>query len=159
MSLKRRFSTKPPHKKKSDWVFFTDRDLGRTLPNALRAAGYIVQIHDDVFRDPRTKDEVWLPKVAEQGWIALSHNKKQRRVRLERDANMRAGGALFHLIGRQHDEIVRNLIVTVPKIIRFRESYEPPFMARVTRPEAQYAVGSRPGNVKMALTKAQWLEV
>jgi hypothetical protein len=72
---------------------------------------------------------------------------------------MHAGLALFFLIGNcGHDELVRNLIVTVPRIIRFREKNDPPFIAHVTRPESKYETGSRPGNVTMFLTKAQWLE-
>jgi hypothetical protein len=116
-----------------------------------------VQVHDDVFKDPRTRDEVWLPYVAVQGWLALSHNKKQRRVKLERDAAMSAGAAIFYLIGKHHDANVTNLIATVQKIIRFRAKHEPPFMARVTHPEAKFPVGSRPGNVEMVLTKEEWL--
>jgi hypothetical protein len=133
--------------------------LGKRLPNALRAAGFSVRAHDEVFTDPRTRDEIWLPYVAEQGWIALSHDKRQRRVKLERDAAMNAGAAVFYLIGKHHDEIVVNLIATVPKIIRFREKYDPPFLARVTRPEAKFPVGSRPGKVEMALTTDQWREL
>jgi hypothetical protein len=127
------------------------------LPNALRAAGYSVQVHDDVFKNPRTRDDVWLPYVAAMGWIALSRNKRQRYVKSERDAAMNAGATVFYLIGTPHDEIVRNLIATVPKIIKFREKHQPPFMARVTRPEAKFPVGSHPGNVEMALSRDEWL--
>ncbi|MGI8496249.1 MAG: hypothetical protein ACR2OG_01520 [Gemmatimonadaceae bacterium] len=46
-----------------EWVFFVDRDLGKSIPNALRAEGYRVERHDDHF-DSRTPDEIWLPEVA-----------------------------------------------------------------------------------------------
>jgi hypothetical protein len=115
-----------------------------------------VEVHDVVFPDSRTKDEIWLPQVASHGWIALSHNKRQRTVKIERDAHMRAGGRLFHLIGKDHQETIRNLIATVPRIIRFVEKYPAPFIARVTRPEIKFPVGSRPGNVEMALTEEDW---
>jgi hypothetical protein len=119
----------------------------------------VVRLHDDVFVDSRTKDEIWLPYVAAQGWIALSHNKSQRRVKIERDAAMNAGATVFYLIGKDHDDVILNLIATVPRIIRFREKHEPPFLARVTRPDVKFVVGSRPGNVEMALTKSQWLDL
>lgn len=69
---------------------------------------------------------------------------------------MRGGLALFMLIGKKHDEFQRNLIVTMPRIVRFRERNEPPFIAHVTRPESKFPVGSRPGNVQMVLTVDQW---
>lgn len=100
-----------------------------------------------------------MPYVARKGWIALSHDKKQKRRKLERDAAMNAGAAVFYLIGKRHDEITRNLLQTVGKIIRFREKHPAPFLARVTRPDAKFPVGSRPGNVEMSLTKGQWLEL
>lgn len=116
-----------------------------------------MQVHDDVFPDSHTRDEVWLPEVAAKGWIALSHNKRQKRVKIERDAHMRAGGRLFHLIGNNHPEMILNLIATAPRIIRFCEKYPAPFIARVSRPEPKFPVGSRPGKVEMALNEAEWL--
>jgi hypothetical protein len=131
--------------------------LGRRIPDALRAAGYQVERHDDHF-DTRTPDEDWLPEVARRGWIALSHNKQIRRTALERDAAMRGGLALFLLIGRRHDEIERNLIVTVPRIIAIRERTTPPFIAHVRRPDVRFPIGSRPGIVEVVLSEAQWRE-
>lgn len=151
--MTKRSSTKPPPR---DWVFFTDRDLGNTIPDALRQAGYHVERHDDHF-SPTTTDEEWLPIVAERGWVALSHNKKIRAIAAERDAAMRAGLALFFLIGKMpHPDLAKNLVATLPRIIRFREKHEPPFIARVHRPELKFPLGSRPGTVEMALTRAQW---
>lgn len=137
-------------------MFFTDRDLGKSIPNALRAAGYTVERHDDHF-DTTTPDEIWLPEVAQREWIALSHNKQIQRVKAERDAAMHGGLALFFLIGKHHNDLERNLIASVPRIIKFRESHEPPFIAKVYRPPARFVVGSRPGIVEMVLTKEQWL--
>lgn len=126
------------------------------MPNALRKAGYPVEIHDDHFPNSHTHDEVWLPEVAARGWIALSHNKGIRRVDKERDAAMRGGLALFFLIGKRHEDLVTNVVATADRIIRFREKHTPPFIAHVTRPPTKFAVGSRPGDVKMMLTKDQW---
>ena len=60
-------------KQPPELVFFTDRDLGRIVPNALRKAGVTVEAHDDHF-DPRTPDTDWLKEVGRREWIALSHN-------------------------------------------------------------------------------------
>jgi hypothetical protein len=99
---------------------------------------------------------VWLPEVAKRGWIALSHNKGIRRVREERDAAMRAGLALFFLIGKKYEDLIVNVVATAPRIIRFREKHAPPFIAHIRRPPAKFRVGSRPGDVEMALTREQW---
>jgi hypothetical protein len=154
--LKKQSVTKTPPKVPEDWVFFTDRDLGKSIPNALRTAGYTVERHDDHF-GARTRDEIWLPDVAQRGWIALSHNKRIRHVKEQRDAAMRGGLALFFLIGKHHQDLERNLIATVPRIIGFCERNKPPFIAKVFGPPAKFPVGSRPGIVEMALTKEQWL--
>lgn len=121
------------------------------------AAGYSVERHDKHFPDNKTPDEVWLPVVASHGWLALTRDKGIRRIHVERDAAMRAGLALFVLTGKlPHPELAKNLVATAPRIIRFREKHEPPFIARVFRPVAKYPVGSRPGTVEMALSEAEW---
>jgi hypothetical protein len=51
-------------------VFFTDRDLGTRFPNLLAAAGLTVHRHRDHFPHD-CPDEIWLPRVAEAGWIAF----------------------------------------------------------------------------------------
>ena len=116
-----------------------------------------MECHDDYFPDTRTQDVVWLPEVASRGWIALSHNKAIRHVESERDAAMRAGLALFFVIGKRHEDYKKNLIVTMPLIVAFREKHQPPFIAKIHRPKTQFPVGSRPGRVEMDLTKEQWL--
>lgn len=72
---------------------------------------------------------------------------------------MRGGLALFFLIGKRHQDLVRNLVVTMPRIIAFREKNNPPFIAKVHRPPAKFPLGSRPGIVEMALTEAEWLKM
>ena len=153
--MTKRSSTKQPPK---NWVFFTDRDLGNAVPDAIDAAGYTVERHEIHFPDSSTPDEVWLPFVANKGWVALTHDKRIRRVKIERDAAMNAGVALFFLIGNMpHRDLAKNLVATIPRIIHFREKHDVPFIARVHRCEAKFVVGTRPGTVDMALTKPDWL--
>src|SRR5215211_2544954 len=126
MNSKRLSSTKPPHK----LVFFTDRDLGRyIIPGKLEAAGVGVERHDTHF-DQDTPDVVWMPIVAERGWLAVSHNVRQRYVPEERDMAMRSGLAILYLVGKAtHAELGDNLVRTLPKIIAFRDKHDPPFLA------------------------------
>lgn len=152
--MTKRSSTKP--QPEPDWTFFTDRDLGNIVPNALRNAGYRVERHDDHFQ-PDTEDREWLPIVAQKGWVALSHNKKMRSVSYERDAAMRSGLRLFFLIGKMpHPDHATNLIATMPKVLRFLNNNNPPFIAHIHRPETKHPIGARGGSVDMVLTKAEW---
>jgi hypothetical protein len=64
-------------KPQPEWVFFTDRDLGRIVPDALLAAGVRVERHDAHF-PPNATDVEWLKEIGSRGWIALTHNKEIR---------------------------------------------------------------------------------
>ena len=91
--------------------------------------------------------------------VAGSHSHITRQFGVskeERDAAMRAGLALFFLIGKKHEDYQRNLIVTMPAVIAFRERHDPPFIAKIHRPKTQFSIGSRPGRIEMDLTEEQW---
>jgi hypothetical protein len=104
-------------------------------------------------------DVHWFPVVAQHGWLALSHNKHQRREPLEIEVAMRAGLALFHLIGKlKHAELVEGLVLTMPRVIAFRHKHAPPFIASVYRPERKTAYLTVPGRVTMHLSHADWLK-
>ena len=127
------------------------------IPGKLEAAGIRVERHDLHFGRQDTPDTVWMPFVASKGWLAISRNRGQQSVPLERDVAMRSGLALFHLIGPKanHEELGDNLVRTVPRIIAFRDAHRPPFIARVYRPPSGTASG-RPGIVRMALSLDEW---
>lgn len=137
-------------------VLFTDRDLGKRVPDALEAAGFSVERHDHHF-GPRTTDPAWLTEVGSRGWIPFSHNKDIRYRTQERDAAMRAGLPLFLLIGHApHAELAANLVETMPRILEFLDVHEPPFIAKVYRPTPVAEVGKKPGRVEMWLSEAAW---
>ncbi|HEY4303245.1 MAG TPA: hypothetical protein VGM82_02160 [Gemmatimonadaceae bacterium] len=153
--MTKRSSTKPP---RSHYVFFTDRDLGNIIPDALLGAGFVAERHDRHF-GPKTLDEEWLPEVASRGWIALSRNRQIRHVTTQRDAAMNSGLALFFLIGKlHHRDMTKNLVATVPRLLHFREKNSPPFIANVYRPEPEYVLGAHAGRIEMRLTERQWRE-
>lgn len=148
--MKRSFTKPPPN-----YVFFTDRDLGRAIPDALRNAGVRVERLEDHF-SADAPDTEWFPFVGQQGWLVLTHNKKQGRIKLERDAAMRAGLALFFLIGHlPHDQLATNAVRTISKIIQFRRRNQPPFIAKVYRP-AKKEIGKGPGRVTLYLSYDEW---
>lgn len=159
MSLTKPSSTKPPE---SQYTFFTDADLGEMIPRALEEIGFSVERHRAHFSGP-TKDPIWLAEVGRRGWIALTHDKRQRRRRDEVDAIMTSGLAAFILIGRNHQQITGNLIATIRSVISFRAKHEPPFIAKIYQPDsgarehAKRSGGTVRGRVEMSLSHTEWL--
>jgi hypothetical protein len=114
-------------------VYFTDRDLGKQFGAILKAAGLTVERHVDHFAHD-TSDEVWLAEVGRRGWIALTHDSRIRYKPSERDAVMRHGVALLVLVGKApFAELARVFVTTLPRIRRFLDSRDPPFIAKVYR--------------------------
>jgi hypothetical protein len=76
---------------------------------------------------------------------------------------MTSGLAAFILIGRNHEQIARNLVATIRSVIAFREKHEPPFIAKVYQPDsgarehARRSGGTARGRVEMSLSHAEWL--
>jgi predicted nuclease of predicted toxin-antitoxin system len=52
-------------------IFLVDECLGKGVVHALREAGRRAEWSRDHFPEG-TDDEVWIPKVAERGWVILS---------------------------------------------------------------------------------------
>lgn len=76
-------------------TFFVDRSLGaHDVPDALRATGVHVEIHDDHFA-PDTPDATWLAEVGARGWIVLTKDSRIRRHPLELQALLGANVAAF----------------------------------------------------------------
>ncbi|HEU0300685.1 MAG TPA: hypothetical protein VFR37_14545 [Longimicrobium sp.] len=99
-------------------------------------------------------DAEWLPAVASRGWIILSADQNILRTPLERDAVMNSGAALFILIGVDAPaaELAANFINTLPRITAFLDEHQPPFIAKVYRPNPRTDIGrGRPGTVELKL--------
>ena len=116
------------------FVFFTDRELGRQVPDLLEAAGIRVERHRDHFADTAA-DEEWITAVAARGWIAVTHDKAISRRPNEREAVITAGLGLLIVVGAApHAELAGNFVRTMPRIESFLRRHEVPFIARVYRP-------------------------
>jgi hypothetical protein len=71
--------------------------LGRKkVAAALRAAGAVVELHDDHFRQD-TPDETWLPIIAAKGWVLLSKDGGLRRRSAQREILLAVGVCAFIL--------------------------------------------------------------
>jgi predicted nuclease of predicted toxin-antitoxin system len=116
-------------------VFFLDRSLGKKrIAAALRQVEAIVHIHDDYF-PPDAKDEDWLAEAGRRGWVVLTKDHRIRYRHVERLALMKAGVAAFILTSGdlQGDEMAQIFVKTLPRITRFLQKHEKPFIAKIAR--------------------------
>ncbi|HKI03511.1 MAG TPA: hypothetical protein VKK31_16145 [Thermoanaerobaculia bacterium] len=138
-------SAQPP-----DPVFFTDRDLGRSVPAALRAAGLRVEAYHEHFTPDDVPDREWLRYIGAKGWVALSHNKYIRYERAELDDLMNSGVRAFFIIGKgPHSAFAEAVIRNIDKIYRFISMYSEPFVAKIYQSQDE---------VKEWVTYTQWSE-
>lgn len=130
------------------------------MPDALEAAGYRVERHSDHF-PPGMLDPEMIPLIGQhRDWIAVTKDHRQRYNTDERDAIMRCGVSQFIHIGRlAHPDIAASLVMQAPRMIRFREKHEPPFIAKVYRPVRKTPFRTVPGEIRMTLTVEQWHEI
>jgi hypothetical protein len=125
--LKKRSAAKPPPE---DPVFFIDRSLGKIdVPGALRAAGYVCQLHDDHF-EQQTEDSVWLSNVAAKRWIVLTKDERIRYRPLELQALRSAKLRAFIVIcgNVRGSETAAILLRAMPKILRAIATHPGPFI-------------------------------
>lgn len=144
--MKRRSGTSssPP-----DPVFFCDENLGRVkFPQRLRDENVPVKVHSDHF-EQGTPDAEWLPEIGARGWVLLTVDARLRYNRLEKDAIMEHGIAVFVLTGgKTHEEKASAFLEARQRIHRFLAKHKPPFIAKI------YAEG----RVTLWLSEAGWRE-
>ena len=114
-------------------AIFVDRSFGRHyIPNALRKAGAIVEIHDDHFM-PDAPDEEWLKQVSSRVWIALTKDSGIGQRTIQRLKVAEFGVRLFvfcsgNLTGSTMADILEKL---TSKIERFDNKHTPPYIAKI----------------------------
>lgn len=115
-------------------VFFIDRSLGRKkLAAALRAAGAVVEVHDDHFA-PDAPDVEWLREVGARGWAVLTADKRIRYNNLERRALIGAGVQAFVLTSRAGPDTGQIFVSALRKMERLCANHEgQAFIAKVSR--------------------------
>lgn len=92
------------------------------------------EYHDDHFAQS-TLDEVWLPLVAQRGWIAISRDERIFYNDLKKEAVMRSGAKLFILVGPKatHTELAKGFRAALPKVRNFVIHRRGALIARVYR--------------------------
>jgi hypothetical protein len=117
-----------------DPVFFIDRSFGRhVVPQALRDAGVLVEIHDDHF-DQAADDESWLAEVGSRGWFVLTKDARIRRTPLQLQTLEAAGVGAFILTapGKNGAEMASILLSALSRIRRVARQHVRPFVATIS---------------------------
>jgi hypothetical protein len=114
-------------------VFFTDRDLGRQFPAALRQAGLQIEQHDDHF-GPETLDEEWIGEIGRRGWVAVTRDARIRYSPLALGVLMECGTQLFVLVGKLTTaEAAETFLKWREDIASTVRNEREPFIAKVRR--------------------------
>jgi hypothetical protein len=132
-------------------TFFTDRDLGRQFPEVLRKHGVSVECHADHL-DQACSDVEWLTLVGSKGWYAITHDRRIRYKPNELAAVLQCGIGLFVVVGKaRHLDLAENFVRTLPRVHRFIQNHERPFIAHVTlpSPKALSRHANAPGEVTL----------
>ena len=127
--LKKRSVAKPP----DEIVFFIDRSLGKIdVPEALRAAGYRCECHDDHW-DQTTEDSVWLTGVAAQEWVVLTKDERIRYRPLELRALLSVRLRTFIVIcgNVRGTDTARIILTAMPRILALIDTVKGPFICYV----------------------------
>jgi predicted nuclease of predicted toxin-antitoxin system len=113
-------------------IFFIDWCLGKSVANALIAAGAQVEHHSDHF-PPNTPDTSWLPVVGERGWVVLTKDQAIGSNALELRAIADANVKVFSLVsGKLTRQQMADLFVNVlEKLEKFTQGNQPPFIAKI----------------------------
>lgn len=118
-------------------VYFTDRDLGKRVPEILTTGGLTVHRHMDHFAHD-TGDDVWLQAVGANGWVAITRDTRIRYKPNELAAVTKSNARLLVLIGKASFPVLAcNFVNTIAKIEEFVMNTPPPFIAKVYRPSAR----------------------
>jgi hypothetical protein len=128
-------------------IYWIDRCLGSEIvPAALAAAGIQVRRYVDVYPDdPAVPDAVWIPEIAQRGWIAVTKDNEIRRNPVELAALHRARARHVFLGARKltGEEQAACLVEhwkTIESVVAHKAA---PLLVLVTRQAVQWLDGER----------------
>lgn len=89
------------------------------MPDALRAAGLDVRVHDELFPQA-TEDVVWLTEAGAQRWVVITRDDRIRYNQLEKQAVLAAKLRFFSITSSSltGDEAASLILSAVPAITR-----------------------------------------
>ena len=134
----------------SSTVFFIDRCLGNhDVPQALRNAGMLVEIHSDHF-DQDTADAVWIKEVGKRGWAIITKDRQVTSRQIEVVALLHSGQPTFVLTSRNvtSTENIKSILAAKDEMLGCIRTITPPFVATI----------SAAGALSVILTQAQLMQ-
>ncbi len=138
-------------------IFFIDRDLGKTFPAMLTAAGIDTRPYHTVYARDDVPDADWLARCGLEGWYALTHDKSIGRRRRSRGAFpevFASGVGLIILRGqRTTRDLAESFICSQERIDSFLVSTARPFVAKFFCSDERYTNGDRkPGRLELIMS-------
>jgi predicted nuclease of predicted toxin-antitoxin system len=115
-------------------IFFVDWCFGKTVVNALRETGALIEHHGDHF-EQNAPDTEWLPVVGDRGWVVLTKDKAIAKNQLELMAIARAEVKVFILSSGNltRQEMADLFVEVLEKMKKFAQGNQAPFIAKVFR--------------------------
>jgi predicted nuclease of predicted toxin-antitoxin system len=115
-------------------VFFVDWCFGKTVVNALRETGALIEHHGDHF-EQNAPDTEWLPVVGDRGWVVLTKDKAIAKNQLELMAIVRAEVKVFILTSGNltRQDMADILVDVLGKLKKFAQGNQAPFIAKVSK--------------------------
>jgi hypothetical protein len=146
-----------PRSKPPEPTFFTDRDLGKTVPRLLREGGLLVERYADHFAERNVADEEWLTFAGKSRWVAISHDRNIRSDPVAVGSVMESGLRLFIIRGKNltGPEKADLFLGALREVYRALNEEPSSFIATVRRISSQGGL-VRP-DVKVHLTFREWL--
>ena len=105
------------------------------MPDALRAAGLDIRVHDELFPQA-TQDVVWLTEVGAQRWVVITRDDRIRYNQLEKQAVLAAKLRFFSITSSSltGDEAATLILSAVRAITRLcRRHTATGFIAKISR--------------------------
>ena len=132
-------------------TLFVDRCLGKTtVPNALRAVGVSVEIHDHQF-EQNCDDDTWIKEVARRGWIIVTKDKRIRLRHGHLDTLRAASAAVFVLTSKDTTGTDNAVAIerALKRIYSLSQKYTRPLIATVTTSGTVRVIeGQRRGGIR-----------
>lgn len=111
--------------------FFFDKNVGKSVPEALRGVGLDVQIFSEEYGSDLTEDDdtFWIVPATNAGRIIVGKDGGIRKNPVEREAFRNAGGQLFLLQNHLRAfHMLRSFLSAWSKIVDVVETRDPPFI-------------------------------
>ena len=120
-------------------ILFFDRDMGTSLPRALRLLRFERQFHEFHYHQELfpmdSQDDTWMPQVGQWGWTIVGHDSSHHIMPNELSAIKQYNIGCFYLWGSEHKrwEKMQCFAKAYDRIVEAEATTNKPFIFKVTR--------------------------